>query len=103
MLNPEQINDLHRLYWAERWSIRKIERHLKMGWKTIRKYLEKPAQRPVFRQRATKIDHTGTRSRSGSKMIHGSAPLSSSSAFGRSGTAAGTPFSRSMCAKSART
>ena len=56
MLNPEQINDLHRLYWSERWSIRRIERHLKMGWKTIRKYLEKPAQGPVFRQRTTKLD-----------------------------------------------
>src|SRR5690348_13438068 len=56
MLTPEQINDLHRLYWSERWSIRRIERHLKMGWKTIRKYLEKPAQGPVFRQRATKLD-----------------------------------------------
>ena len=27
MLDTEQINDLHRLYWSERWSIRKIERH----------------------------------------------------------------------------
>ncbi len=36
----EQINDLHRLYWSERWPIRKIERHLHMGWETIKKYLE---------------------------------------------------------------
>src|SRR5713101_736196 len=31
MLSTEQINDLHRLYWSERWPIRKIERHLRMG------------------------------------------------------------------------
>ena len=47
MLNTEQINDLHRLYWSERWSIRKIERHLKTGWRTIRKYLKAPAQGPA--------------------------------------------------------
>jgi hypothetical protein len=42
MLTTEQINELHRLYWPERWPIRKIERHLRMGWRTIRKYLEQP-------------------------------------------------------------
>jgi hypothetical protein len=47
MLSTEQINDLHRLYWSERWSIRKIERHLRMGWRTIRKYLSAPAQAPA--------------------------------------------------------
>ena len=56
MLDTEQINDLHRLYWSERWSISKIERHLKMGWRTIRKYLEAPAQTPVLRSRASKLD-----------------------------------------------
>ena len=44
MLNTEQINDLHRLYWSERWSIQMIERHLKMGSRTLRKYLKAPAQ-----------------------------------------------------------
>ncbi len=44
MLTTEQINDLHRLYWSEHWPIRKIERHLHMGWRTIRKYLDAPAQ-----------------------------------------------------------
>src|SRR5689334_6775472 len=38
------------------WPIRKIERHLKMGWKTIRKYLDAPAQSPVKRQRLSKLD-----------------------------------------------
>src|SRR5215210_677204 len=56
MLDTEQINDLHRLYWSERWSIRKIERHLKMGWRTIRKYLEAPAQGPAVRSRSSKLD-----------------------------------------------
>ena len=56
MLDTEQINDLHRLYWSERWSIRKIERHLKMGWRTIRKYLEAPAQEPAVRSRSSKLD-----------------------------------------------
>ena len=28
MLTTDQINDLHHLYWAERWPIRKIEQHL---------------------------------------------------------------------------
>ena len=56
MLTTEQINDLHRLYWSEHWPIRKIERHLNMGWKTIRKYLDAPAQGPVYRDRPSKLD-----------------------------------------------
>jgi len=56
MLSTEQINDLHRLYWSERWPIRKIERHLRMGWHTIRKYLDAPAQGPARRPRVSKLD-----------------------------------------------
>src|SRR6476646_8184311 len=56
MLSTDQINDLHRLYWSERWPIRKIERHLRMGGRTIKKYLHAPAQEPAQRQRASKID-----------------------------------------------
>ena len=56
MLTTEQINDLHRFYWSEHWPIRKIERHLHMGWKTIKKYLDAPAQGPATRQRASKLD-----------------------------------------------
>ena len=44
MLSTNQINELYRLYWSEHWPIRKIERQLNMGWKTIRKYLDAPAQ-----------------------------------------------------------
>ena len=56
MLTTEQINDLHRFYWSERWPIRKIERHLHMGWKTIKKYLDAPAQSPATRDRVSKLD-----------------------------------------------
>ena len=44
MLTTDQINELHRLYWSERWPIRKIERHLHIGWETIKSYLDMPAQ-----------------------------------------------------------
>src|SRR5258707_3076798 len=56
MLDKDQINELHRLYWSEHWSIRRIERHLKMCWKTIRKYLHAPEQVPALRHRSGKID-----------------------------------------------
>ncbi len=56
MLSTEQINDLHRLYWSEHWPIRKIAQHLRMGGHTIRKYLNAPAQRPIRRQRTSKLD-----------------------------------------------
>ena len=56
MLHTEQINDLHRLYWSEHWPIRKIERHLNIGWKTIRKYLDAPAQNSAHRDRPSKLD-----------------------------------------------
>jgi len=36
MLTADQINDLHCLYWSERWPIRKIERHLHRSWRTIK-------------------------------------------------------------------
>jgi len=55
MLTSDQINDLHRLYWSERWPIRKIERYLKMGWRTIKKYLDMPAQTPAGRSRDPRI------------------------------------------------
>jgi hypothetical protein len=49
MLNTDQINDLHRFYWSDRWPIRKIERHLHRGWRTIKKYSDMPAQTPAIR------------------------------------------------------
>src|SRR5665647_1864565 len=56
MLNTDQINGLHRFYWSDRWPIRKIERHLRMGWRTIKKYLDMPAQTPAGRPRTSKLD-----------------------------------------------
>jgi transposase len=56
MLTTDQINDLHRLYWSERWPIRKIERHLRMSWRTIKKYLDAPAQGLAQRRRESKLD-----------------------------------------------
>jgi transposase len=54
MLTTDQING--RLYWTEHWPIRKIERHLRMNWRTIKKYLDAPAQAPAQRQRESKLD-----------------------------------------------
>jgi transposase len=56
MLTTDQINELHRLYWSEHWPIRKIERQLNIGWRTIRKYLAAPAQDPLRRDRPSKLD-----------------------------------------------
>src|SRR5260370_15934384 len=55
MLTTEQINDLHRLYWSEHWPIRQIERHLHMGWDTIKKHLDMPAQTPAGPPRSSKL------------------------------------------------
>ena len=56
MLTTDQINDLHHLYGVEHWPIRKIEQHLRMSWRTIKKYLEAPAQTPAGRSRVSKLD-----------------------------------------------
>lgn len=56
MLTSDQINQLHHLYWVDRWPIRKIERHLRMGWHTIRRYLDSPAQTSARRARTSKLD-----------------------------------------------
>src|SRR4030095_381314 len=45
-----------RLYWSERWPIRKIERHLRMSWRTIKKYLDAPAQAAAHRQSDSRLD-----------------------------------------------
>lgn len=56
MLTSEQINDIHRLHWAEQWSLRKIARHLHLGRRTIAKYLAAPAAGPIRRHRTSKLD-----------------------------------------------
>jgi hypothetical protein len=56
MLTPEQINNIHRLHWVEKWSVRKIARQLNLGRRTIAKYLTAPAPPPVHRDRGSKLD-----------------------------------------------
>jgi transposase len=56
MLNADRINEIHRRYHGEHWSVRKIARHLHLARKTLRKYLQSPVQAPAHRPRATKID-----------------------------------------------
>jgi IS30 family transposase len=56
MLTTEQINTIHRLHFAEHWSIRKIARHLHLGRRTIAQYLAKPARTAAPRQRTSKLD-----------------------------------------------
>jgi transposase len=56
MLTTDQINDLHHLFWSAHWPIRKIEGHLRMSWRTIKKYLEAPAQTAAMRSRISKLD-----------------------------------------------
>ena len=56
MLSTEQINTIHRLHFAEHWSVRKIARHLHLGRRTISQSLATPARTAVRRQRASKLD-----------------------------------------------
>src|SRR5271157_1507148 len=56
MLTPEQINTIHRLHLVEKWPLRKIARHLKIGRRTIAKYIETPAPPTAHRDRASKLD-----------------------------------------------
>src|SRR2546421_976983 len=56
MLSPDQISELHRLHFVEKWSLRKIARHMRIGRRTIAKYLEAPAAKAAHRDRASKLD-----------------------------------------------
>jgi transposase len=56
MLTADQINAIHRLHWAEHWSLRKIAHHLHIGRPTVTKYLQTPAATPARRQRASKLN-----------------------------------------------
>ena len=102
MLTTEQINDLHRLYWSEHWPIRKIERHLNMGWKTIRKYLDAPAQGPVHRDRPSKLDpFKGADRRMAGEGSRASPPPSSSRSSASAGISGRPQHSAGVCAQSA--
>jgi transposase len=56
MLTSDQINTIHRLHLVEKWPLRKIARHLKIGRRTVAKYIETPAPPPTRRDRASKLD-----------------------------------------------
>jgi transposase len=56
MLTPDQISELHRLHFVEKWPLRKIARHLRIGRRTIGKYLNAPAAKVAHRDRASKLD-----------------------------------------------
>ncbi len=56
MLSPEQINEIHRLHFVEKWPQRRIARHLHIGRHTLAKYLDTPAPSPSHRDRTSKLD-----------------------------------------------
>jgi transposase len=56
MLLPDQISEMHRLHWVEKWSVRKISAHLRIGRRTIAKYLDVPSPAVKRRERASKLD-----------------------------------------------
>src|ERR1043165_244815 len=56
MLTSEQVSELHRLHFGEKWPARKIARHMHVGRRTIAKYLDSPAAKAAPRQRGLKID-----------------------------------------------
>jgi transposase len=56
MLSPDQISELHRLHFVEKWSLRKIARHMRIGRRTLAKYLEAPAAKAAHRDRSSKLD-----------------------------------------------
>src|SRR5437870_9268132 len=56
MLTNEQIDTIHRLHFVEKWTIRKIAKHLHVGRRSVAKYLSKPVQTPLHRTRTSKLD-----------------------------------------------
>ncbi|MBI1956161.1 MAG: transposase [Acidobacteria bacterium] len=56
MLNVSRINEIHRLYHGEHWSVRKIARHLHLARRTIRKYLHSPVPVSARNPRTSKLD-----------------------------------------------
>jgi len=38
MLSDTQINEIHRLHWHQKWSLRQIARHLNLNRRTVAKY-----------------------------------------------------------------
>lgn len=57
MLPSDQINEIHRLHLIEKWSLRKIARHLHIGRDTLAKYVATPT--PVIAPRLQTLGYTG--------------------------------------------
>ena len=55
-IDSERLETLHRLRWAEHWSVRKIARHLRMARRTVRKYLHAPLSPRRRPQRTSQLD-----------------------------------------------
>lgn len=55
-IDSERLETLHRLRWAEHWSVRKIARHLHMARRTVQKYLHSPLAPRRRSQRTSKLD-----------------------------------------------
>jgi transposase len=56
MLVSDQINEIHRLHLIEKWSLRRIARHLHIGRHTLAKYVATPAPAAASRKRTSKLD-----------------------------------------------
>jgi transposase len=56
VLKPEQIDEIHRLHWHQKRSLREIARHLNLNRRTIAKYLITPAPKPKQPVRTSKLD-----------------------------------------------
>jgi transposase len=55
MLSNEQINEIHRLHWHQKWSLRQVARHLNLNRRTVAKYLIQPAQLRPRPRRTSKL------------------------------------------------
>jgi len=56
MLSNQQINEIHRLHWHQKWSLRQIARHLNLNRRTVAKYLIQPAPPRPRPQRTSKLE-----------------------------------------------
>ena len=56
VLKPELIDEIHRLHWHQKWSLRDIARQLNLNRRTVRKYLITPAAKPKQPARTSKLD-----------------------------------------------
>jgi transposase len=55
-MKPEQIDEIHRLHWHQKRSLRDIARHLNLNRRTVAKYLITPAPQPKPSARTSQLD-----------------------------------------------